>query len=197
MKLDLSFEQNQFNISVPFMESAGKFNANFGETSVIHDGQSGVGQSGATFYPDVSADGTISWTNDRGLPNPNPVNIKGEKGDKGDKGDRGEQGIQGLKGETGEQGEKGTDGTSATHRWSGTTLYITSASGTSSANLKGEKGDPGTNGKDGTNGTNGKDGVDGYTPVKGKDYFTETDKAEIISSVIAALPVYDGSVTAV
>lgn len=62
---------------------------------------------------------------------------------------------------------------------------------------KGEKGDPGTNGKDGTNGTNGKDGVDGYTPVKGKDYFTETDKAEIVSSVIAALPVYDGSVTAV
>lgn len=219
MKLDLSFEQNQQNINVPFSESGGQFNTNFGETSVIQDGQ-----NGATFYPDVSADGTISWTNDRGLPNPNPVNIKGEKGDKGDKGerglqgvqgvqgergaegakgdkgdkgDRGEQGIQGLKGETGEQGEKGTDGTSATHRWSGTTLYITSASGTSSANLKGEKGDPGTNGKDGTNGTNGKDGVDGYTPVKGKDYFTETDKAEIVSSVIEALPVYDGSVTAV
>ena len=197
MKLDLSFEQNQQNINVPFSESGGQFNTNFGETSVIHDGQSGAGQSGATFYPYVSADGIISWTNNRGLPNPNPVNIKGEKGDKGDKGDRGEQGIQGLKGETGEKGEKGTDGTSATHRWSGTTLYITSASGTSSANLKGEKGDPGTNGKDGTNGTNGKDGVDGYTPVKGKDYFTETDKAEIISSVIAALPVYDGSVTAV
>ena len=197
MKLDLLFEQNQQNINVPFSESGAEFNTNFGETSVIHDGQSGAGQSGATFYPDVSADGTISWTNDRGLTNPNPVNIKGEKGDKGDKGDRGEQGIQGLKGETGEQGEKGTDGTSATHRWSGTTLYITSASGTSSANLKGEKGDPGTNGKDGTNGTNEKDGVDGYTPVKGKDYFTETDKAEIVSSVIAALPIYDGSVTAV
>ena len=200
MKLDLSFEQNQQNINVPFSESGGRFSANFGETSVIHDGQSGAGQSGATFYPDVSADGTISWTNDRGLPNPNPVNIKGEKGakgDKGDKGERGEQGIQGLKGETGEQGEKGTDGTSATHRWSGTTLYITSASGTSSANLKGEKGDPGANGKDGTNGTNGKDGVDGYTPVKGKDYFTETDKAEIVSSVIAELPIYDGSVTSV
>lgn len=195
MNLDLSFEKNQQNINVPFSESGAEFNTNFGETSVIQDGK-----NGATFYPDVSADGIISWTNNRGLPNPNPVNIKGEKGDKGDKGDkgeRGEQGIQGLKGETGEQGEKGTDGTSATHRWSGTTLYITSASGTSSANLKGEKGDPGTNGKDGTNGTNGKDGVDGYTPVKGKDYFTETDKAEIVSSVIAALPVYDGSVTAI
>ena len=219
MNLDLSFEKNQQNINVPFSESGAEFNTNFGENSVIQDGQ-----SGATFYPKVSADGIISWTNNRGLPNPDPVNINGEKGDKGDKGERGlqgvqgvqgergadgakgdkgdkgergEQGIQGLKGETGEKGEKGTDGTSATHRWSGTTLYITSASGTSSANLKGEKGDPGTNGKDGTNGTNGKDGVDGYTPVKGKDYFTETDKAEIVSSVIAALPVYDGSVTAV
>ena len=59
---------------------------------------------------------------------------------------------------------------------------------------KGDKGDTGANGKDGTN---GKDGVDGYTPVKGKDYFTETDKAEIVASVIASLPVYDGSVTAV
>ena len=35
----------------------------------------------------------------------------------------------------------GKDGMSATHRWDGTTLTITSASGTSSADLKGEKGD--------------------------------------------------------
>ena len=76
MKLDLSFEQNQLNISVPFIENAGKFNANFGETSVIHDGQ-----NGATFIPSVSTEGVISWTNDRDLPNPEPVNIKGEKGD--------------------------------------------------------------------------------------------------------------------
>ena len=96
MKLDLSFEQNQQNINVSFSESGAEFNTNFGETSVIHDGQSGEGQSGATFYPNVSADGIISWTNNLGLPNPNPVNIKGEKGDKGDKGDRGEQGQSGA-----------------------------------------------------------------------------------------------------
>ena len=98
----------------------------------INIGSSGDG--GATFIPSVSADGVISWTNDKGLPNPKPVNIKGVKGDKGDKGEAGE---------------------------------------------------------------NGKDGADGYTPVKGKDYFTDSDKAEIVSSVISALPVYDGSVTAV
>lgn len=38
----------------------------------------------------------------------------------------------------------GSNGVSCTHSWNGTTLSITSASGTSSADLKGEKGDPGT-----------------------------------------------------
>ena len=40
-------------------------------------------------------------------------------------------------------GEPGKDGVSATHSWNGTVLTITSASGTSSADLKGEKGDTG------------------------------------------------------
>lgn len=39
-------------------------------------------------------------------------------------------------------GEPGANGTSCTHYWQGTTLYVTSASGTSSANLKGEPGTP-------------------------------------------------------
>lgn len=38
------------------------------------------GDGGATFIPSVSADGVISWTNDKGLPNPEPVNIKGVNG---------------------------------------------------------------------------------------------------------------------
>ena len=38
-------------------------------------------------------------------------------------------------------GKNGEDGISATHSWNGTTLTITSASGTSSVDLKGEKGD--------------------------------------------------------
>lgn len=41
------------------------------------------GESGATFTPSVSASGDISWTNDKGLANPSPVNIKGPKGDTG------------------------------------------------------------------------------------------------------------------
>ena len=60
----------------------------------------GKGDDGATFIPSVSADGIISWTNDKDLPNPEPVNIKGAKGDKGDKGDRGEKGADGEDGTT-------------------------------------------------------------------------------------------------
>ena len=41
----------------------------------------------------------------------------------------------------GGSGEPGKDGVSATHEWNGTVLTVTSASGTSSADLKGEKGD--------------------------------------------------------
>ena len=38
------------------------------------------GASGTTFIPNVSPEGVISWTNDGGLENPDPVTIKGEDG---------------------------------------------------------------------------------------------------------------------
>lgn len=41
-------------------------------------------------------------------------------------------------------------------------------------------------------GKDGKDGKGGYTPVKGVDYFTEADKAEMVTAVVSALPVYGG-----
>ena len=95
----------------------------------------GKGYDGATFTPSVSADGIISWTNDKDLPNPEPVNIKGAKGDKGDKGERGPKGEQGIQGPAGN---------------------------------------------------------DGYTPVKGTDYFTESDKTELVNAVLSALPAAEG-----
>ncbi len=103
-------------------------------------GVGGEGQNGATFTPSVSPEGVISWTNDKDLPNPEPVNIKGEKGDKGDKGDRGEQGEQGLQGAKGEKGDEGEQG------------------------IQGEPGEPGAKGEKGEPGTPGKDGADGKTP---------------------------------
>lgn len=43
-------------------------------------------------------------------------------------------------------------------------------------------------------GETGKPGSDGYTPVRGVDYWTDQDKAEIIAETVAALPVYNGEV---
>lgn len=80
-------------------------------------------------------------------------------------------------GGSGEGGENGNDGISCTHEWNGTVLTITSASGTSSADLKGAKGEK---------------GAAGYTPVRGKDYWTEADRTEMIASVLSALPQAEG-----
>ena len=44
------------------------------------------GADGTTFTPSLDAEGNLSWTNDGGLENPTPVNIKGNKGDTGDTG---------------------------------------------------------------------------------------------------------------
>lgn len=33
------------------------------------------GEDGATFTPAIDDSGTLSWTNDKGLPNPDPVNL--------------------------------------------------------------------------------------------------------------------------
>lgn len=87
-----------------------------------------------------------------------------------------------LKGDKGDTGEAGKDGVSVTHSWDGTTLTVTSASGTSSADLKGETGATGARG---IQGEKGDKGANGYTPVKGVDYWTEEDKAEIEADISA------------
>lgn len=71
------------------------------------------GGDGATFTPSVSEQGIISWTNDCGLPNPEPRNIRGPQGIQGPKGDTGAtgpQGPQGAKGDTGATGPQGPQG---------------------------------------------------------------------------------------
>ena len=120
MNLHVDIFEKAQTMDVNFTESSQPFGSSMGEVQVLNGGK-----NGATFTPAVSAEGVVSWTNDRDLPNPAPVNIKGPKGEPG------------------------------------------------------------------------KDGQDGYTPIKGEDYFTDADKAEMVSAVIAQLPVYDGSVTTV
>lgn len=57
-------------------------------------GEDGV--DGTSYIPNVSPDGTLSWTNDGGFDNPPPVNLKGEKGDAGAKGADGKDGADAV-----------------------------------------------------------------------------------------------------
>jgi hypothetical protein len=127
------------------------------------DGTSATHSWNGTTLTITSASGTSS------------ANLKGEPGKDGNPGKDGSAGADGVSptvavsksgkvttlsitdkngtktatindGADGSPGSAGKDGTSVTHSWSGTTLSITSASGTSSANLKGEKGDKGDTG---------------------------------------------------
>lgn len=125
-----------------------------------------------------------------------PRGHKGNQGDQGPQGEKGDKGETGPKGDTGEAGKDGTngkDGVSTTHSWNGTVLTVTSASGTSSADLKGDKGDKGEQGTQGPkgdkgdNGKNGADGKDGYSPIRGTDYWTPEDIAEIKGYVDEAI----------
>lgn len=45
--------------------------------------------------------------------------------------------------------------------------------------------------KNGTTSTDINDGLDGYTPIKGIDYFTQSDKNQIVEEVIERVPPYD------
>ena len=98
---------------------------------------------------------------------------------KGDKGDTGATGAPGLKGDTGAPGKDGKDGTNG----------ITPTIGTNGNWYLGETdtGKP-SRGEKGDKGDTGATGADGKTPVKGTDYWTESDKQEIVNDVIAALP---------
>ena len=87
-------------------------------------------------------------------------------------GKTGAQGPQGIQGATGPAGADGA---------------------------KGDKGDTGATGPEGPQGIQGEPGATGatgpagYTPVKGTDYWTEADKAEMVADVLAALPAAEGS----
>ena len=240
MTLDVKFKEQDQTFGVGFKENEQNLNVDFGELQTV---------GGATFIPNVSNEGVISWTNDKGLQNPTPVNIKGDKGEQGAqgiqglKGDKGDQGPKGEKGETGEQGPQGIQGlkgekgegfsisktypsVSAMQQGFSTDgvplngfvlintgnvndednaklfvklqngySYLTDLSG--SQGIKGEKGEQGIQGIQGERGEKGDNGADGYTPVKGTDYFTPADISQIVSSVVEALPKYNGEVVSV
>ena len=120
---------------------------------------------------DTGATGPQGPKGDAGTTGPQgPQGVKGETGEtgpQGPKGDTGATGAQGPKGDTGPTGPKGdtgptgADGVSCTHSWNGTVLSVTSASGTSSADLVGPQGPTGATGPQGPAGADGTS----FTPV--------------------------------
>lgn len=67
----------------------------------------------------------------------------------------------------GNDGDDGKNGVSVTHSWNNTILTITSASGTSSTDLKGDKGDIGLTGPQGIKGEKGDIGPQGEQGIPG------------------------------
>lgn len=137
-------------------------------------GERGVGITEAVLNDDYTltlkfSDGNSYTTSSiRGLQG--PKGDTGSPGEKGDPGSPGAAGSPGEKGDPGSPGANGKDGVSVTHSWNGTTLNITSASGTSSANLKGEKGDKGDTGATGPTGTFDYSTLNANLPERLKSY---------------------------
>ena len=117
--------------------------------------------------------GYIQYSTDNGK---TWVNLIAEADLKGDKGDKGDPGIPGKDGHS----------PVVTATKSGKTTTI-SVDGTAIATVE-----DGADGTPGVAGAPGKNGTDGRTPVKGTDYWTASDKAEIVAEVTAALPKYGG-----
>ena len=82
LPLTFTIKNAEVTLDVPKTEEMASLN--FGVIQQVYNGNgTGAGENGATFTPNLSEDGTLSWTNDKNLPNPAPVNIKGTPGDVG------------------------------------------------------------------------------------------------------------------
>ena len=157
----------------------------------------------------------------QGIPGPvgprgatGPAGPQGEKGDKGDRGERGIQGPTGPQGPQGPRGEQGPQGP-AGPAGSGSGAGIDDTTPSTETTYSSSKIDEMVGQKlnasalptaintalaqakesgqfDGAPGAKGDPGEDGKTPEKGADYWTEADKQEIISDVLAALPNANG-----
>ena len=97
----------------------------------------------------------------------------------------------------GPSGADGKDGVSVTHEWVGTTLSVTSASGTSSADLKGEKGDTGPQGPSGADGKDGSDGQPGADGVGIKSVVQTTTSTEDGGTNVITVTKTDGSTSTI
>lgn len=164
---------------------------------------SGGSGAGTTFYPHVSADGILTWTNDLGLPNPDPVDLKGTVGADGFTPTVTVEAVEDgfmltitnrdgvnrvLLPEAAAGGDGQSGATFTPHMSEDGVLTWTNDKGLSNpapVSLRGADGAAGATGATGATGAQGPagqtgaPGADGYTPQKGVDYFTSEDIAAI------------------
>lgn len=133
---------------------------------------------------------------------------RGERGPQGDRGERGEKGDTGPRGDnftilgyydTLAELKTAVPNPSAGMAYGvGTTypydIYIFDGNTREWVNNGSIQGPAGPQGEPGEPGPQGDPGPAGYSPVKGTDYWTAADKAEIVADVLAALPVYGGEI---
>lgn len=162
----------------------------------INKGMSGpAGPSGAKIVDtvligqDINGGNIYEQTFDNGIKArfTAPQGPQGIQGPKGDTGSQGEIGPQGIQGEQGIQGPKGDTGATGPQGPQGDTGPIGPAGPKGDTGETGPQGPQGNQGEQGIQGPKGDTGKDGYSPVKGVDYWTEADKAEIKAYVDEAI----------
>lgn len=149
------------------------------------------------------------------------LKVKGDKGDKGDPGAKGDKGDKGEDGYTPEKGvdywtqededainkalNDAINSANVSIQYAVKTAAAakaeanaaTDAANAAIADLQAKadagdfNGDKGEKGDKGDTGAQGEPGADGYTPVKGVDYFTAADKAEIAAAFSADIGAED------
>lgn len=130
------------------------------------------GATGTTFTPFVSADGTLSWTNDGGKENPASVNIKGPQGVQGPQGKPGVKGETGAAGETGPEGPQGPKGE------------------------QGAKGEPGATGPQGPAGHTPVKGTDYFTAADKSEIAQAAAEMVSVPSASSTTPKAPGTASA-
>ena len=163
-KLDASALPSAVNTALAQAKASGEFDGKDGQDgSPGKDGVSATHSWNGTTLTITSASGTSS------------ANLKGDKGDKGDTGG------------TGAAGTSVTVKSVSESTADGGSNVVTFSDGKTLTIKNGSKGSTGAAGKDGSPGAPGADGADGYTPVRGKDYYTEADKAEFSNYIATEL----------
>lgn len=152
-KANFSSLDNAFETK--FNNEEQEYSPTFGSYNTIYDGE-----NGATFYPNVSEDGILSWTNDKNLANPTPRKVRGEDGEDGDDG----VSVTSVR-QTTTSNVDGGENVITVSLSNGKDFIFVVKNG--SKGSKGDVGDKGEKGDKGDTGAQGSQGVQGIQGVKG------------------------------